>query len=369
MSLEIIFQYTVFVLVGIVLVLFSRRLRLPGELLLIGFGLFLGYLKEMTGAFQISAVYIKPIVVIALVAFVFSSFLKINPSSFDHLSKLAQRHLITLVCLSVCVLGFSYWYLSGDLKGALLFPFVMLPVYFRPFFQREKYHRKKVLALLQKEQKLIAPIALLLPFILVNAFYDVGQGIFKVFASPVLGLCVGVLLGVVFMRIHHLKSITYPLVFGFSLIAYVLAVFMNGSGVVAAGSFALFYAGFHVRERKEVMRFSEQIADTLGVIVLIVLGYIIYPLSLYVLGISFGFFLLILLMRFASVVFSELYWKEKLYIALDCRKQALTGTVLLAIVTLFHDFFILVQVAAIIVIYSACTGFLVKQFMYRGDDI
>lgn len=366
-----LFELTIILIIGLIITVCANRLNIPSPFLLVGSGLVLGFLNlYMDYAFILPLNTLKPLAIIALVATVFSVYSKFNYHSFDHHTKQSLRHSFFFLVLVIVGLGFAYFIIFGSILGALIIPFLVAPVSLRDLFSRDKHQRSHAASLLQNEEKLTSAVVCVIPFLIAALFPLMGlEGkAFELFLYPALGISVGLVTALIFFKFINFPRVMPVLVFAGSVFSYLFAKAFGGSGVLSVAAFAFLFSNIQIKNKQKVRRFAEQLSDTLSVVALIVLGITLFSnLTQEMVLVSLGMFILLLLIRFLSVVFTDLNLKEKMFMALNCSHGKLAGVVALAIITMAEaELFLQVQTAILVIFFSGFSTLSSRLFHKEG---
>ena len=168
-------------LIGILLTLISKELKLPNIIFLLFFGILLGHI-EYHGAPLISfpGVFLSAISIITLAIIVFDSSSRFNMREFDTLSKRVVKLMFVFFLLTFLILGFvTKFVFKVELWKALLFSGLMsgtAPSVILFMFSESK---ARVIEILKIESIINTPLTVLVPFIILEFVVKVQNGVPK----------------------------------------------------------------------------------------------------------------------------------------------------------------------------------------------
>jgi len=213
-----------------------------------------------------------------------------------------------------------------------------------------KNTKNRVVELLKIESILNTPLIVLIPFIILDLYNDYGEGLFfsKFMESIgpflqqfVAGIGAGALVGIVvfkIMRTKYSEKLSPIALITAALITYILAENLKGNGVLAVTILGLFFGNVYVREKDTLHEFSYMFANSLEILVFILVGIIInFPLNFEFISKSILLFVIYLVIRYISVqlCFSKLNYsfKEKLFMTLNVSKGIAVAVVVFILAT------------------------------------
>ncbi len=296
--------------IGILCTILSEKIKLPNILLLVLTGILIGHIRYYGGQLiQFSPIFLTSVGILALVMIIFDA--------------------IFLAMMFAALM-------SGTAPDVVL---TML-----------KQTKNRVIELLNIESIINTPLIVLIPFIILDLFQDYSKEFFfsKFLESAgpflqqfVTGIGAGILVGIVIfkiMRTKYSERLSPLALITAALITYILAENLKGNGVLAVTTLGLFFGNVYVREKETLHEFSYMFANSLEIIVFILLGIIIdFPLEFWFISKSILLFIIYLVIRYMSVqlCFSKLNYsfKEKLFMTLNIPKGIAVAVVVFILAT------------------------------------
>jgi len=148
---------------------------------------------------------------------------------------------------------------------------------------KDKYN--KVTNLLEVESIVNTPFTVLLPFIILsfmqkvwvqNVIYkDFLMQILSIFQQIITGIGAGVLMGILvfkMMRKYYSQRLSPLILITATLLTYILAENLSGSGVLAVTIFGLFFGNFYVKQKQVLFEFSSTFGNSLMILVFVLVG-------------------------------------------------------------------------------------------------
>tara|TARA_Y100000310_G_scaffold161634_1_gene161526 strand:- start:585 stop:1835 length:1251 start_codon:yes stop_codon:yes gene_type:complete len=343
----------IILLIGIISTLISRKLGLPNILLLILTGILLSRITYNGQIlFQFPDIFLTSIGILALVMIVFDSSSRLKVKEFDVLSiktlKLSAAFLLAnMVILSfftVLIFKLPLTYL------AVMFAALMSGTDPSTVFTMFKQTKNKVIEILEIESIINTPLIVLMPFIILDLMKSIRKELVvsKIIEqiSPFLqqfvaGIGAGILMGIIvfkLMKRKYSETLSPLAIITATLLTYTLAENLGGNGVLAVTILGLFFGNVYVKEKTVLKEFSSVFANSLEILVFVLVGFIInIPLSLNFFIKSFALFMIYIAIRFATVqlLFSKEYnTKEKIFMSLNVQKGIAVAVVAFILTTL-----------------------------------
>jgi cell volume regulation protein A len=355
-------------IIGVLLSMFSNRLRIPNVILLLAFGIFLNYIQR-AGRIDIifPSVFISSIGLLALIMIIFDASSRFKIKEFDILSWKTLKLTFIFLLLNLVFLTIAVKYIFGieNILLALAFAGLMSgtsPTGIISFVQQSK---NKVIEFLEIESILNTPIIVLLPFIFIGLIGEftgrqiLENAIFQfvpMIEQVISGIGSGVIIGLIFfkvMRRYYSPSISPIATVTAALITYVLAENLGGSGVLAVTTLGLFFGNVFIKEKEELHKFSFMFTSFLEVFVFIIIGLVIFlPFTADFILKSMALFGVFLLVRFISINMAffrkEFSFKEKLFMTLTVPKGVAEAVVAIAL-----SAFVIPQIEAVLYLVLA----------------
>ena len=124
-----------------------------------------------------------------------------------------------------------------------------------------------------------------------------------------------------------------------ALLAYVIAENLDGNGVLAVTSMGLLFGNVYMKQKFQLQKFASIFSNSLEILVFVLIGIVItIPFSVDFLVKSLILFLLYLLIRFVSIIFSlrgiDFTFKEKIFMSLNVQKGIAVAVVVFSLATL-----------------------------------
>jgi cell volume regulation protein A len=344
----------IILLMGLLTSIVSQKIRIPNILLLLLIGIGLGRIDYKGGPLiEFPELFLTSISILALVMIVFDSASRFKLKQVDYFS-------LHTLWLSVVFLVFNFIFLTAftllifDVKSiflALMFSALMSgtsPVVVLSMFKDVK---NKVFEFLGLESLLNTPLIVLLPFIIldlkttlkdelvVSKFIEQFVPLLQQF---VVGIGSGVLIGLImfkFMRKAYSVVLSPLAVITSALLAYIIAENLDGNGVLAVTSMGLLFGNVYVKQKFQLREFASVFSNSLEILVFVLIGIVIaIPFSTDFFIRSIALFLLYLLIRFFSIIFSlrsmNFTLKEKIFMSLNAQKGIAVAVVVFSLATL-----------------------------------
>jgi NhaP-type Na+/H+ or K+/H+ antiporter len=124
-----------------------------------------------------------------------------------------------------------------------------------------------------------------------------------------------------------------------ALLAYIIAENLDGNGVLAVTSMGLLFGNVYVKQKFQLREFASVFSNSLEILVFVLIGIVIaIPFSTDFFIRSIALFLLYLLIRFFSIIFSlrsmNFTLKEKIFMSLNAQKGIAVAVVVFSLATL-----------------------------------
>ena len=329
----------IILLLGVVCILISQKIKIPSVLLLILAGIALSKIKLI----GFPEIFLTTIGILALVMIAFDSASRLKLKAFGSLSLNALKlTAVSLALNSIFLAIFTKFILKIDsMLLVFLFAVLMSNTDFDIATAILGRVKNRVFRLLEAESVINTPLIVLLPFIILDLVDYVKPGLTpgNIFTSSFLGsfllglitgIGAGILVGIVIFKVVRkaYSGILIPLVLiTAALLAYILAENLGGNGVLAVMIMGLFFGNVYVKKETELMEFSAAFADFVEIFVFVLVGLTIgaaLNFSLIFILKSLLLFFIYLAIRYISVHislmnggFSE---KEKVFMALNMPK-------------------------------------------------
>ncbi|MBW2985146.1 cation:proton antiporter [Candidatus Woesearchaeota archaeon] len=393
--METLFYLTsiaVLLLIGILCSVVANRLKIPNVLLLILAGILLSYIKyENKQLVTFSPVFLTSISIIALVMILFDSSSKIKLKTFDTLSFKALKLSSIFMWYNTILLPLPLLFIYG-IYAETLAKQVILALVFATLVSTTdsvsvmvilKTIKGRVAKMLEVESIINTPLAIILPFMLINLLDklkgEVGMSTFLLdqilpfLAQIVVGIGSGVFVGIIIfklMRKHYSEQLSPVALITAALLTYIIAENLEGSGVLAVVALGLFFGNIHVKQKDTLKGFSSMFSNSLEILVFILIGFMVnIPLIPSFFIKSLALFLIYLLIRFLAVHFSfrdSYSLNEKIFMSLNVSKGIAVAVVAFTLMTknipgIDH----ILQLILIFMVYSIATATIAEKFALK----
>jgi len=343
----------IIMVIGILCTIFSEKIKMPNVLLLVIAGIIIGHVDyNGNPLINFSPLFLTSVGTLALVMIIFDSSSRLKLKEFDTFSMKALKLAGIFLLLNLIFLTASVIFIFNinNMFLAMMFAALMSGTAPDIVLTMLKNTKNRVVELLKIESILNTPLIVLIPFIILDLFKDYGEGFFfsrfmetmgPFLQQFVTGIGAGIVVGIVvfkIMRTKYSESLSPLALITTALITYILAENLKGNGVLAVTTVGLFFGNVYVREKETLHEFSSLFANSLEIIVFILVGIIIkFPLDIWFFAKSMLLFIIYLVIRYISVqlCFSKLNYsvKEKLFMALNVSKGIAVAVVVFILAT------------------------------------
>jgi NhaP-type Na+/H+ or K+/H+ antiporter len=346
-ALSIVTSLAATLLIGLLVSLFARRLKVPDALLLILAGMAMGlitYQGESIIAFP--ELFLTATALLALAIIVFGSTTQIKLRTLNQYSPNALKLTITFLLFELVFLaGASHLILDIPIPVAIFFAAlaggsstdVMTTI-----FANVKH---KVVDILKFESIFNTPILVIIPFIIVDFMTSVSANVVPeiipllepLVVKIVAGIGSGALLFVLLYKIINQKysRVYTPLsVILSAILAFVLAENIGGDGVLSVSTLGLLFGNFIKKKQEDILKIESIFSKALYVLVFMIIGLILkIPLDAQFILSSLALFGIYLFIRFIVVLITltreGLTFKQKIFATLQSAKGIATATLVL----------------------------------------
>ena len=384
----------VLLLAGIICSIISNKLKIPNVLLLILTGLLLGTIIYQGEQISLSPVFLTSISIIALVMILFDSTSRLKIKTFDTLSFKAMKLAFVFLTLNILLLTIPTLLIYG-ITGDSLFQSVIISLIFAALVSATdsaavmillKGFSGRVVKLLEIESIINTPLSVILPFLFLDLFYNIGNQInlsiiFQNSLIPfvtqiVVGLGSGVFIGILVFKImkrNYSDQLSPIALITAALLTYIIAENLNGSGVIAVVSLGLFFGNIAIKQKHILNEFSYMFSSSLEILVFILIGFSIkLPLTLTFFIQSIILFGIYLLIRYLAVnlTFHNTYTKkEKVFMTLNISKGIAVAVVVFSLMTMqIPVISSILPLVLIFMIYSIATATIAEKFAHKLLD-
>jgi len=342
----------VILLIGLLVTIISKKLKIPNFLFLIFVGVALAnvsYNGEPLITF--SSVFLTALAILALSMIVFDSSSRFNIRRFDSLSISALKLTLIFLALNLAFLSLATWYIykPASVVLAILFAAAMSGTSPSIVLFLFKGVKTKVFQFLEVESILNTPIMVLIPFLLLEFIKENIEGTAQLssqiipFAREIIvGIGSGILIAVILFKVMHKKyhpTLSPIAAISGALLTYLMSEALGGNGVLAVTTLGLFFGNVYIKHRIKMQYFSEVFSTILELLVFVLIGWIIkIPLTAKFFITSLSLFAIFVLIRFFAVMLSfkkkDFTFKEKLFIALNVGKGIAVAVIAFTLATL-----------------------------------
>lgn len=345
---------SIVLLIGIFCTLLSQKIRIPNVLLLIIAGILIGnmyYKGEEVIVFPDA--FLTSISVLALVLIVFDSSSRFKLREFTTLSIKALKLTVIFLLLNAIFLTIFTFKIfpTSSIFMALLFSTLMSGTAPDAVITMLRETKNKVCELLEIEALINTPLVVLLPFIMLDFIRSVKvEFMFSKFIEQigpfiqqvVTGIGAGIVVGIIVFRVMKKKyseTLSPLAIITSALITYILAENLGGNGVLAVTTMGLFFGNMYVAHKVQLREVSAFFANSLEILVFILVGLIIkIPLNYVFILKSLILFVVYLIVRYIAISISlrelKFEFKEKIFMAFNVQKGIAVAVVAFTLTTL-----------------------------------
>ncbi len=353
--LLILTHLSIILLFGILCTIVAKRLKVPYMLLLIICGMALGsliYNGEPLITFP--PIFTNSIGVLALVLVVFDASSRFKWKEFDTLTLQATKITIAFLLFNILFLTImtTIMFRIENIYLALIFSSLMAGTSADVVLSIFMNKSNKVTNLLEVESIVNTPFTVLLPFIILTIMQrimvenmvltDFLRQILGILQQIVTGIGAGVLMGIVIfkiMRKYYSQRLSPLILITSTLLTYILAEQLSGSGVLAVTILGLFFGNFYVKQKQVLFEFSSIFGNSLMILVFVLVGLQIrlpfHDLGFFIASlILFGIYIAIRSMAvYVSTMKSDLTPKEKIFITLNSPKGIAVAVIVFSLLS------------------------------------
>ena len=393
--METLFYLTsiaVLLLIGILCSIVANRLKIPNVLILILAGILLSYIKyDNKPLVTFSPVFLTSISIIALVMILFDSSSRLKLKTFDTLSFKALKLSSIFMWYNALLLPIPVLFIYGVYADTITGQVILALVFATLISATDSVSvmvllntiKSRVAKLLEVESVINTPLAIIIPFMLLDLF-DKLKGEFEIstflldqilpfIAQIVVGIGAGVFIGIIIfklMRKHYSEQLSPVALITAALLTYIIAENLEGSGVLAVVALGLFFGTIHVKQKETLEGFSSMFSNSLEILVFILIGFMVnLPLVASFFIKSFVLFLIYILIRFLAVhfTFRDSYsLNEKIFMSLNVSKGIAVAVVAFTLMTknipgIDH----MLQLILIFMVYSIATATIAQKFALK----
>jgi len=369
----------VILLIGLLVAILSKKLKLPDVLLLIISGIALGFfIKFENLPLNLPKEFIAGLGIFALVLIVFESttgmrFRELDWFTKDSLKVTFSSVFFMVVLFTLGVWGVLFRFSQEGMLPSAIFGVLMAGTAPDVILSLLKKSKNKVVEVLEIESIINTPVVVLLPLLVIEIGREFTSGIVSGFLSQVLvniitGIGTGVVVGLVLFKAmkNAYSEIYSPIaVIAAALVSYSLAETIGGNGILAVTTLGLFFGNLEIRQKVSLLRFESVLATLLRVLIFVLIGAIIeFPLNLWFYINSLILFALYLLVRWISLEVSARNFtrRERIFMTLSASKGLPVIIVTFILATVLGGFESVLNYILIIVLYSLLLAALTSKF-------
>lgn len=346
---------SIVLLIGIICTILSQKIKIPNVLLLIIAGILIGnisYRGELL--IQFPETFLTSISVLALVLIIFDSSSRFKLREFTSLSTQALKLTgVFLVLNAIFLTIFTFKvFPTTSIFMALLFSTLMSGTAPDAVLMMLKKSKNQIFELLEVEALINTPLVVLLPFIILDFIKSVQvEYIFSKFIEQigpfiqqfVTGIGAGIVVGIIVFRVMKKKyseTLSPLAIITSALLTYILAENLGGNGVLAVTTMGLFFGNMYVTHKVQLREVSAFFANSLEILVFILIGLIIkVPLNYVFILKSVLLFVLYLVIRYAAITISlkslNYDFKQKIFMTFNVQKGIAVAVVAFTLTTLY----------------------------------
>ena len=350
-----------FFLVGYGTLSLSRAYKLPEPIIL----LLLGFIAQFfVGGLSL----LNPFIVLALIILLFDAGSRFIPRKFGAHELLLSEFIIFSIILNSCLVQFLLYFMIHNkitlmtvlmslLVGSLITAcsqFEILKVF--------KQKKNRIHYLTELEDHLSNPIVLtisvlVIAYIIVSSKLPALDSLMKVLAAFFVDIAVGIFFGLIllYIVIRVMKRKNVPLTaLVFTILTYLVAVRMEGSGFLSVIIMSLFFHNITTRV-PDMGEFAPLLSNLVYVFVFITMGYLVkITIPLFI----FSIVLLVLYLLFRYILLRITIRSTHFFMTLDCPKGLAVGAMVIFIMTLGEPILVtlfLQQIlSSVIMMYALC---------------
>jgi len=377
----------VVLLIGLLMSILAKKLKIPNILLLILSGIALSNVKyKGEPLIHFEPAFLIGIALLALVMIIFDGSSKFKWREFDTLSFRVLKLIMIFLILNIIFLSTATYFIMGlsSIPIALIFAIVMSGTDPATVLTLFKTKINRIVEILRIEAILNTPLIILLPFVILDAMNlklsvvsrFLGQGILFL-QQIVTGIGAGVILGVIvfkLMKKFYSEELSPLAIMATALLAFVLAENLGGNGVLAVTTLGVMFGNMYLKEKRSLKEFSLIFSNALEILVFVLLGFMIpIVFSLQFLLKSLLIFAIIILIRYMAILITfrrekNFSTKNKLFMAMNASKGIAVAVLALSFslrniagMNLILDLILMVMIYSIIL--STIVGKLSKFFI------
>ncbi len=341
-------QLFIILIIGLIIGIISRKLKLPSVLLLILAGAILNNIFiNGQAVFHMPSELLISIVFFMLIIVVFNDVSSFSIHELNTYGEEAFKIALMFISLSILFFSIATHFVMGfkSIILSLLFTAVISSTDPTSLLLIFKDKTNKIFEILKYESVINTPIVIVIMVILLG-FMQNESGILNNLANIypfiqqlLIGIGTGIIVAIIvfkFMsKVHH-EKISPILLLLSALFTYLLANFVGGFGILAVAVFAIFFEKTSIHKKAELKEFSKKTSIILGMVVFVIIGFML-PINLKAdfLFKSLLLFIILLIIRFASIFFvfmnEHFSMKEMIFMSLNVEKGLTVAVIILVL--------------------------------------
>jgi NhaP-type Na+/H+ or K+/H+ antiporter len=285
-------NFVIIIVLGILLSIISKKLRISNLIFLMAAGMGLGWISRKYDIMHISSETMLTIAVLSLALIIFYGSSRFNIKSLDGFSVSSLKLTTAFLFFNMLLLGISVslLFMGGltvvNILYSIIFAIIVSGTDPASIFAMMKSKTNKVIEFLEIEAIINTPPMVILPLLILDIILGLGtntalnvQGYFTGFLTQILvGIGSGIFVGIVFfkaMKKFYSEEISPLAIIASALLAYILAENLAGNGVLAVAVLGFVFGNIYVANKNVLQEFSGMISNSLEILVFILLGFII----------------------------------------------------------------------------------------------
>lgn len=335
--------FSTILIIGITCTILANRFNITRLLLLLVSGILIKKFNIARFFTEFDPVFMTSISILVLVMIVFDASSRYKLKEFDEISVSATKLVLIWTLLNILILTFIVkWFFGLSTFLAIIFALLMSGTSADVIVSILKKMESRIVKILEVESIISEPMIVLLPVMTILMMQSFQGELLPAFIGQVgpfmQQLVVGVGSGVVVGFVAFKSTLKYPdllsplSVMTTALLTYIVAENLGGSGILAIIVLGLLFGNMYIREKTYLTRFSVILADSLLIIVFILLGMNIdIPLSVGFFFKSIVLFIVYLIIRYIAISIAlrklDILPKEKIFMTLNSQKGIVVATV------------------------------------------
>lgn len=383
--LGVLTGFVLVIIVGIIVSLLAKKIKVSNVLLLMIAGLVMGWISRSYEIIEIDSMAIVTIAVIALIIIVFDGSAKFEVKALDNFSFVALKLILLFIVFNVLLLPFFVTVMFFDsltwinVLYAVIFAVIVVATDPASVFFMLKNKANRVVEFLQVEAILNTPIIVLLPFLILDVISQVmGFTVLRWEAyltgflnQIVIGIGSGIVIGIIFfkgMRRFYSEEISPLGVIGGALLAYILAENLGGNGVLSVAVLGVMFGNMYLSHKENLMEFSDMLSNSLEILVFMLLGFfVVLDVDMVFIIKSLSIFLLLVVARYFAVKLSlrgeEYSKKQEMFMTLNQPKGIAVAVLVFSLSFLgVPELDIVSKLLVLIMIYSLVMSTVINKF-------